>query len=133
VWSNVSERITFNKIPDMAERPKFANIDDYFASVSPESKIALREIRKIIQEKVPNATETISYQMPAFKLSRTFVYFAAFKKHIGIYPPVKDDKMLMNELQPYSGDKGNLKFPVDQPMPYELIGRVVLALAKQYE
>jgi hypothetical protein len=61
VWPDVSERITFNKILDMAERPKFANTDDYFASVTPESKIALREIRKIIQEKVPNATETISY------------------------------------------------------------------------
>jgi uncharacterized protein YdhG (YjbR/CyaY superfamily) len=117
----------------MAERPKFANIDDYLASVSPESKLALGEIRKLIREKVPNATGTISYQMPAFKLSRTFIYFAAFKKHIGIYPPVKNDKALTVELLPYAGDKGNLKFPLDQPMPYELIGRVVVALAKQYE
>jgi uncharacterized protein YdhG (YjbR/CyaY superfamily) len=117
----------------MAERPKLTNIDDYLASVSPESKIALSEIRQIIRENVPNATETISYQMPAFKLSRTFIYFAAFKKHIGIYPPVKDDKTLADELLPYAGDKGNLKFPLDQPMPYALIGRVVVALAKQYE
>jgi uncharacterized protein YdhG (YjbR/CyaY superfamily) len=117
----------------MAERPKFANIDDYLASVSPDSKIVLGQIRKLIQNKIPNATETISYQLPAFKLSRTFVYFAAFEKHIGIYPPVTDDKTLMNELLPYAGEKGNLKFPLDQPMPFELIGRVVVALAKQYK
>jgi uncharacterized protein YdhG (YjbR/CyaY superfamily) len=117
----------------MAERPKFANIDDYLASVTPESKLILGEIRNLIRSKVPNATETISYQMPAFKLSRTFIYFAAFKKHIGIYPPVKGDKTLTDALHPYAGEKGNLKFPLDQPMPYELIGRVVVALAKQYE
>jgi uncharacterized protein YdhG (YjbR/CyaY superfamily) len=117
----------------MAERPKFASIDDYLASVSPESKIVLSEIRQLIREKVPNATEAISYQVPAFKLSRTFIYFAAFKKHIGIYPPVTGDKTLSDELLPYAGDKGNLKFPLDQPMPYELIGRVVVALAKQYK
>jgi uncharacterized protein YdhG (YjbR/CyaY superfamily) len=117
----------------MAERPKFANIDDYLASVSPESKPILEEIRKLIRIKVPNAKETISYQMPAFKLNRTFIYFAAFKKHIGIYPPVKGDKALTDALLPYAGEKGNLQFPLDQPMPYELIGRVVVALAEQYE
>jgi uncharacterized protein YdhG (YjbR/CyaY superfamily) len=112
---------------------KFANIDDYLTSVSPQSKLILTEIRKLIRDKVPHATETISYQLPAFKLTRTFIYFAAFKKHIGIYPPVKGDKNLMDALLPYAGEKGNLKFPLDQPMPYELIGRVVVALAKQFE
>jgi uncharacterized protein YdhG (YjbR/CyaY superfamily) len=117
----------------MTERPKFASIDEYLTSVSPESKLILEEIRKLIRAKVPAATETISYQMPAFKLSHTFIYFAAFKKHIGIYPPVTADKTLADALLPYAGEKGNLKFPLDQPMPYELIGRVVVALAKQYE
>jgi uncharacterized protein YdhG (YjbR/CyaY superfamily) len=117
----------------MAARPKFSTIDDYLTSVSPESKRILEEIQNLIRVKVPNATETISYQMPAFKLNRTFIYFAAFKKHIGIYPPVKAGKALADALLPYAGEKGNLKFPLDQPMPYELIGRVVVALAKQYE
>jgi uncharacterized protein YdhG (YjbR/CyaY superfamily) len=117
----------------MTARPKFATIDDYLASVSPECKLILGEIRKLIQVKVPNAEKAIGYQMPAFKLSRTFIYFAAFKKHIGIYPPVKADKTLTDALLPYAGEKGNLKFPLDQPMPYELIGRVAVALAKQYE
>jgi uncharacterized protein YdhG (YjbR/CyaY superfamily) len=117
----------------MTVRPKFATIDDYLASVSPESQLILGEIRKLIRVKIPNAKETISYQLPAFKLSRTFIYFAAFKKHIGIYPPVKGDKTLMDALLPYTGERGNLKFPLDQQMPYELIGRVAVALAKQYE
>jgi uncharacterized protein YdhG (YjbR/CyaY superfamily) len=115
------------------ERPTFESIDAYLASVPLGSKRILEEIRKIIRINVPNATETISYQMPAFKLNRTFIYFAAFKKHIGIYPPVKGNKTLIVALQPYAGEKGNLKFPLNQPMPYELIGRVVVALAKQYD
>jgi uncharacterized protein YdhG (YjbR/CyaY superfamily) len=117
----------------MTERPKFSTVDEYVKSVSPESRPILEEIRELIRVKVPNATETISYQLPSFKLSRTFIYFAAFKKHIGIYPPVTADKALADVLLPYAGEKGNLKFPLDQPIPYELIGRVVLALAKQYE
>jgi uncharacterized protein YdhG (YjbR/CyaY superfamily) len=84
----------------MTERPKFANIDDYLEPVPPQSKLILEEIRKLIRAKVPNAKETISYQMPAFQLSRTFIYFAAFKKHIGIYPPVKGDKTLADALLP---------------------------------
>jgi uncharacterized protein YdhG (YjbR/CyaY superfamily) len=73
-------------------------------------KPSLEKIRKLIQAKVPNAKEAISYQMPAFKLGRTFIYFAAFKKHVGIYPPVKNNKNLSDELRPFSSAKGNLKF-----------------------
>lgn len=115
----------------MTESQKFTNIDEYLTSVSPDAKLILEKIRKLIQTKVPNAEETISYQLPAFKLGRTFIYFAAFKKHIGIYPPVSDDSNLVEALLPFRGDKGNLKFPLDQPMPYELIGQVIIALAKQ--
>jgi uncharacterized protein YdhG (YjbR/CyaY superfamily) len=117
----------------MTERPNFKDINDYIASATPEAKSILEGIRKLIQVKVPNAKEAISYQMPAFKLGRTFIYFAAFKKHIGIYPPVKNDKNLINELLPFRNEKGNLKFFLNQPIPYELIGRVVVALAKEYE
>ena len=83
-------------------------------------------------EEVPEATETIGYQMPAFKVERIFFYFAAFKKHLGIYPPIKGDDVLLRELAPYLGPKNNLKFPFDQPIPYELIRRVVRSLANQY-
>lgn len=117
----------------MIERQKFVDIDDYISSASSEAKPILEEIRRLVQANVPNASETISYQLPAFKLVRTFIYFAAFKKHIGIYPPVKKDKNLINELLPFRNEKGNLKFLLNQPIPFELIGRVAIALAKEYE
>jgi uncharacterized protein YdhG (YjbR/CyaY superfamily) len=117
----------------MSQSPKITSIDEYIATVSPNLRSIMAEIRKIVKRAVPAAEETISYQMPAFKLSRTFIYFAAFKKHVGIYPPVKGDKLLAKALLPYRGEKGNLKFPLDQPIPYELIDRVAVALAKEYQ
>ncbi|MBI4985982.1 MAG: hypothetical protein HZC24_11765, partial [Rhodocyclales bacterium] len=71
--------------------------------------------------------------MHAFRGKRIFFYFAAFKKHIGIYPPVSKDAALIGELEPFRGEKGNLAFPLDQPLPAELIGRVAVALHREYE
>ena len=116
----------------MADKPKFTTLDDYLGSVTPEAKQILQEIRQLIQHTVPDAQETISYQMPAFKQKRTFIYFAAFKKHIGVYPPVTRDQSLIAATARYRNDKGNLAFPLDETMPYELIGRVALALSLQY-
>ena len=115
----------------MSKRPKFESMDEYFAATSPDVVSILEEIRKIVKLAVPAAEETISYQIPAFKLKRIFFYFAAFKKHVGIYPPVNDDQDLIEALAPYRGEKGNLQFPLDQPMPYDLIRRVAEALALQ--
>jgi uncharacterized protein YdhG (YjbR/CyaY superfamily) len=109
-----------------------ANIDDYIATAPPDVRPVLQEIRTIVQDAVPDAEETISYRMPAFKRGRTFVYFAAFKHHVGVFPPVKADPNLEKALRPYRGDKGNLKFPLDRPIPYDLIRRVVKALAAQH-
>jgi uncharacterized protein YdhG (YjbR/CyaY superfamily) len=116
----------------VAEKLKIATIDDYLATASPEAKPILEEIRRLIHLKVPNALEAISYQLPAFKHGRTFIYFAAFKKHIGVYPPVAGDKSLIEATARYRNDKGNLAFPLDQAIPFELIGKVAVALAKQY-
>lgn len=116
----------------MSERARFTSIDDYIASAPPETRPILEEIRKLIPTLVPGAQETISYQMPAFKTRKVFFFFAAFKKHVGIYPPVKGDELLATALLPYRGEKGNLKFPLAQPIPYELIGRVAVALAQEY-
>ncbi len=116
----------------MSEKSKFATIDSYIASVPLEAREILEEIRRVVKTKVPGSVETISYQIPAFKLDRVFFYFAAFKKHIGIYPPVKGDKDLQEELAPYKGEKGNLQFPLNQPIPYTLIGRVAEALSLEY-
>lgn len=115
----------------MSQPTRFGSIDQYLETVSSEARAVLEEIRAIVRRLVPEAEETISYQMPAFKLDRPFIYVAAFKKHVGIYPPVRGDEDLDKALLPYRGEKGNLKFPLDQPMPYALIGRVVQALARQ--
>jgi uncharacterized protein YdhG (YjbR/CyaY superfamily) len=116
----------------MTEKTKLETIDDYLGTVSPEVKPILEEIRQLIHLKISDAQETISYQMPAFKLGRTFIYFAAFKKHIGVYPPVTADKSLIVATTRYRNDKGNLAFPLDEAMPFELIGRVAVALSLQY-
>jgi uncharacterized protein YdhG (YjbR/CyaY superfamily) len=116
----------------MKQQSKITEIDAYIASASPEVRDILERIRQVVRVAVPAATETISYQMPAFKLDRVFLYFAAFKKHIGIYPPVKGDRELQNELLPYRGGKGNLRFPLREAIPYELIGRVASALSQDY-
>ena len=116
----------------MNKQAKFANIDSYIKLVPPEARDVLEEIRRIVKAEVPASVETISYQMPAFKLDRVFIYFAAFKKHVGVYPPVKGDEGLQKALAPYRGEKGNLKFPLNQPIPYNIIGRVAVALSREY-
>jgi uncharacterized protein YdhG (YjbR/CyaY superfamily) len=116
----------------MSERPHFATIDAYIASADPDVRPILEEIRTTIKRAIPDATEAISYQMPAFKRKSVFIYFAAFKHHIGVYPPVGGDEALSAELARYRGPKGNLKFPLSEPIPYALIGRVAQALAQEY-
>lgn len=92
----------------------------------------LLAIQEKVEELLPDASRCISYKMPAFKQERVFFYFAAFKKYIGVYPPVTQDAALVKEHAPYRGEKGNLSFPLDEPLPIKLIGRVALALARQY-
>jgi len=84
-----------------------------------------------ITSAAPGAQETISYQIPAFTLNGALVYFAAFKNHIGFYPPVRGDARMEKAVSIYAGEKGNLRFPLDQPIPYALIERVVKLRVKQ--
>jgi uncharacterized protein YdhG (YjbR/CyaY superfamily) len=109
----------------MPKRPMPRNIDDYIAASSPEVRPLLRKIRTTIGEAAPQAEEVISYGMPAFKQHGVVVYFAAFRKHIGLYPPVRGDAKLMRDAAAFAGDKGNLRFPLGQPIPYGLIRRIV--------
>lgn len=88
---------------------KAACIDDYIATLPPDVQPILQKIRRIVRRTVPRAQETISYRMPAFRLGRIFIYLLRYRR-----------------------DKGNLKFPLDRPMPYGLIARVVKGLAQQY-
>jgi uncharacterized protein YdhG (YjbR/CyaY superfamily) len=107
------------------------NIDEYIASCPPEARAVLERIRRTIQKAAPRAEETISYNMPAFTQGGVLAYFAAFKRHIGFYPPVRGDAKLLKALSIYIGDKGSLRFPLDQPIPYDLIERIVKLKVKQ--
>lgn len=111
---------------------KPAPIDHYIEAAAPQARKALRQIRAIVRRVVPDAEETIGYQMPAFRRDRIFIYFAAFKKHIGIYPPVQGSATLLKSIERFRGPKGNLQFPLCEPMPHTLIEKVVRALARQY-
>jgi uncharacterized protein YdhG (YjbR/CyaY superfamily) len=115
----------------VSTRQTFATIDGYIDAADPIVRETLQALRATVAAAVPDATECISYQMPAFKQKKVFLYFAAFKKHIGVYPPVHDPAMA-RDLAPYAGPKGNLQFPLKEPMPYSLIARVAQSLAQQY-
>jgi uncharacterized protein YdhG (YjbR/CyaY superfamily) len=106
------------------------NFEEYAQDFPPRVRAILRKIRATIRKAVPDAQERISYRMPAFKLKRDIAYFAAFKHHIGFYPPVRGDAALKQAVNRYSGPKGNLRFPLDEPIPYALIARIVKSHAK---
>ena len=106
------------------------SIDEYIALFSPDVQAILERIRLTIRNAAPDAQETI-YQIPAFTLNGVLVYFAAFKKHIGFYPPVRGDARLKKAISTYAGAKGNLRFPLDQPIPYGLVERIVKLKVKQ--
>jgi uncharacterized protein YdhG (YjbR/CyaY superfamily) len=91
----------------------------------------LRKVRRAVRAAAPNAREVISYRMPALRQHGVLVYFAAFKKHIGFYPPIKGDAKLEKAAARYAGAKGNLRFPLDEPIPYELIKRLTRLRARQ--
>ena len=116
----------------MPERAKFASHDEYIASMPSDVQKILLEVQALVEKALPRAQRCISYSMPAFRDGRVFLYFAAFKKHIGIYPPVTRDAALILELAQFRGPKGNLSFPLGQPLPMALIERVVIALHKEY-
>jgi uncharacterized protein YdhG (YjbR/CyaY superfamily) len=110
----------------------FKSHDDYFASQPDPLRGRLEQIQQEVERQVPGSRRTISYNLPAFKQDQTFFYFAAFKRHIGIYPPVTEDLDLVKETEPFRGPKGNLSFSHDKALPLELIGRIAKALASQY-
>lgn len=114
----------------MAE--KFANVDDYIRSYPEEVRVVLTKVRRTIHNVIPAAEETTSYQIPTFVLDgKHLVYFAGWKRHLSLYPVPAADGALDEELAPYRAAKGTLRFPLTEPIPYDLIGRVVTALVAQ--
>jgi uncharacterized protein YdhG (YjbR/CyaY superfamily) len=106
-------------------------IDEYIAAFPPDVQAILQKVRATIRKSAPRGAEKISYRMPSFTLNGQLVYFAAFKRHIGLYPPVRGDAKLQKDVSPYANEKGNLSFPLDEPIPYALIARIVKARAQQ--
>lgn len=113
-------------------RMPFNSHEEYFATQPRGLRDRLEQIQKEVERQVPGSARTISYNLPAFKKDKTFFYFAAFKKHIGIYPPVTADLELIQETEGLRGPKGNLSFSHDAELPLQLIGRIAKALAAQY-
>ena len=101
------------------------DIDEYIAGFSKDVQALLKKIRITIKKAVPKAEEKISYRMPAFAFHGNLVYFAAFKKHIGFFPTSSGIKQFKKELSVYRGAKGSVQFPLDQPIPFGLISKIV--------
>jgi len=113
----------------MTQKPK--EIDRYIAQFPKNVQAILKRVRKTIRSAAPEASEVISYQMPAVKGHGILVYFAAWKEHIGLYPPIAGDPAIEKAAAKYAGPRGNLQFPLNEPIPYSLIERIVKLRVKQ--
>jgi uncharacterized protein YdhG (YjbR/CyaY superfamily) len=100
------------------------DVDEYIAGFPPEIQEILEHIRRTIKRAAPDAQETIKYRMPTFSLNGSFLHFAAYKSHIGVYPAPRANEEFKHELSLYPGDKSTVRFPLDQPIPYALIARI---------
>jgi uncharacterized protein YdhG (YjbR/CyaY superfamily) len=101
-------------------------IDEYIATLPKDVQQLLEHVRATIQQAAPDAQETISYNMPTFTLNGHYlVYFAAYKKHIGLYPVPLGDTQFNAELAAYTAGKGTARFPFDKPIPLDLISKIV--------
>jgi len=109
----------------------FTTIDEYIATFPEEIQKTLSELRATIKAAAPDAKEKISYQMPTFDLKGNLVHFAAYKNHIGFYPAPSGIEKFRDELSAYEGAKGSVKFPLEKPVPYDLIAQIVAFRVKE--
>jgi uncharacterized protein YdhG (YjbR/CyaY superfamily) len=112
-------------------KKSFRTVDDYIASFPDDTQQILQQLRQTIRDAVPSAEESISYDMPTYKLHGRLVYFAAWKKHIALYAAGSVVNAYADELGPYLQDKGTLQFPLNQPIPYDLVHRIVQYRAQE--
>jgi uncharacterized protein YdhG (YjbR/CyaY superfamily) len=106
-------------------KQSFKTIDEYISTFPPDVQEILEALRQTTRKAAPDAVEAISYRMPTFKLHGNLVYFAAFKNHIGFYPVPSGIEAFAEELAPYRAGKGTIRFPMDQPIPFDLVTRIV--------
>lgn len=108
------------------KRSDFKSIDEYIATFPSDTQTILEKIRQTIKSVAPDATETISYKIPTFKLNGKYlIYFAGFKKHVSLYPAPRSVAAFKKELLAYKGEKGTVQFPIDKPLPLSLIKKIV--------
>lgn len=110
---------------------KFQTIDEYIAAFPHEVQDILEKMRKVILKAAPEAEETISYGMPTFKLNGNLVHFAAYKNHIGFYPAPSGIETFKEEISEYKSSKGAVQFPMDKPVPYHLVEKMVIFRVKE--
>jgi uncharacterized protein YdhG (YjbR/CyaY superfamily) len=108
-----------------SNKVRFNSIDEYIATFPAEIQKILGELRETIKAAAPEAEEKISYQMPTFALKGNLVHFAAYKNHIGFYPTPSGIEAFKDELSVYEGAKGSIRFPIEKPLPLELISNIV--------
>jgi uncharacterized protein YdhG (YjbR/CyaY superfamily) len=106
-------------------------IDDYIDGFPPEVRVILEKLRATIRKAAPGAEEAIKYRLPTFVLSGNLVHFGAFKKHIGFYATPTGNKQFREELSAYQGAKGSVQFPLDKPIPYGLVSKMVKFRVKE--
>jgi uncharacterized protein YdhG (YjbR/CyaY superfamily) len=109
------------------------NVDEYINALPAKVRTIVEKLRQTIKAAAPQAEEVISYQMPAYKYHGMLVYFAAFKNHIGFYPAPGGIEAFKKELSAYKGAKGSVQFPLDQPIPFDLISKIVKFRVKENE
>jgi uncharacterized protein YdhG (YjbR/CyaY superfamily) len=115
-------------------RSQFKTVDEYIAGFPKNIRDVLEELRRIIRESAPEAEETISYGIPTFDLNgKHLVHFAAYKSHVGFYPTSSGIKAFKKELSPFKTSKGTVQFPLDKPIPFDLVKKIVKFRVKENE
>jgi uncharacterized protein YdhG (YjbR/CyaY superfamily) len=109
----------------MDPKAKFKSVDEYIASFPKEIQLKLKDLRAVVKESAPSAEESISYNMPYYSLNGRLLYFAAHEKHIGLYAMPSAIKKFKKELVKYETSTGTIQFPLNKPLPIELIKRIV--------
>jgi len=107
------------------------NIDDYIAGFPPDVQVILEKIRATIRKAAPGAEEAIKYRLPTYVLSGNLVHFGAFKRHIGFYATPTGNKKFRKDLSAYEGAKGSVQFPLDKPIPFDLVSKMVRFRVKE--
>ncbi len=114
-----------------ASKPTSKDVDIFIAKYPPEVQEVLNKVRQTIRDAAPDATETINYGIPTFQLNGNLVHYSALTNHIGFYPTPSGIEKFQKELSKYDGAKGSVKFPLDQPIPYALITKIVKFRVKE--